>query len=185
MNNKNMMSRFGIASLAFGLLAMAGAAQAQNVTNNLKLTVAPEASLTITSASDTLLATSGGTFGLPFTGTTTFSYKIRTATTSGTGQIQLKVTTDFGSGGPSVANPAQGDALTYTCLATVKTGTATPCTGSLQPSTTGQTNVVSFGASTRSAQGGDSGSVAWTLPNDPQYLDGTYTAVVTYTISAT
>jgi hypothetical protein len=44
--------------------------------------------------------------------------------------------------------------------------------------------VVTFGADAKSAMAGNSGSVDWTLTNDPQYSTGTFTATVTFTISA-
>jgi hypothetical protein len=94
------------------------------------------------------------------------------------------VTTDFSpSGGPSVANPpTAGDALTYSC--TVSTP-GTPCSGTQTASTTSSTPVASFGANARSDRAGNSGSVAWTLTNDPLYETGSYSAVVTFTVSAT
>jgi hypothetical protein len=44
--------------------------------------------------------------------------------------------------------------------------------------------VVTFGAAARSSAAGDTGSVSWSLTNDPKYATGTYTATVTFTISA-
>jgi hypothetical protein len=45
--------------------------------------------------------------------------------------------------------------------------------------------VATFGANTHSAGAGTTGnSVAWTLLNDPAYPTGSYTAVATFTISA-
>jgi hypothetical protein len=45
--------------------------------------------------------------------------------------------------------------------------------------------VATFGAGASSAVAGNSGSVAWTLTNDPLYHTGAYSATVTFTISAT
>jgi hypothetical protein len=45
--------------------------------------------------------------------------------------------------------------------------------------------VGTFGAAAHSAVAGNSGSVAWTLTDDPAYGTGTYAATVTFTISAT
>lgn len=174
-----------ILALAAGLLLTASLAHAQlasTATNNLTVAPVAEAALTITSSASTALL-EGGTPFSNYAGTTSFTYYIRTSETSGNGTIQLQVTSDFSpSGGPSVKSPASGDALTYTC--TVSTpGTA--CTGSLTPSTTAQTSVATFIAGAHSAKTGNSGSVSWTLPNDPAYQTGnTYTATVTYTISA-
>jgi len=85
--------------------SLAGAATVTATgTTTLSLTVSNEASITITTTTTTLAAT-GTTFN-PYTGATNFTYKIRTSQTSGTGSIQLEVTTDFsGTGGPSVGTP--------------------------------------------------------------------------------
>ena len=126
----------------------------------------------------------GTTFNSNYTGTTSLTYKVRTTKVGGSGAITLKVTTDFGpAGGPSVATPpTAGDTLAYTCTLT-SPGTA--CSGSQTASTAAGTPVGTFGADAKSASAGNGGTVAWTLTNDPQYSTGTYTAIVTFTISAT
>jgi len=151
------------------------------VTNNLTVSPVAEAALTIGGSATNL--TSPGVNFSNYTGTTSFTYFIRTSETGGTGSIVLKVTSDFSpTGGPSVASPASGDALTYTCTVS-SPGTA--CTGSQTASTTSTTSVATFGAAAHSAKVGNSASVVWTLPNDPIYqTPGPYTATVTYTISA-
>ena len=163
--------------------SLAGAATVTATgTTTLSLTVSNEASITITTGTTTLAAT--GTVFNPYTGTTQFTYKIRTTQTSGTGSIVLQVTTDFsGTGGPSVGTPPNtGDALTYTCT----TASGTACSSATTASTTAQTSVATFGADAHSVTvAGDAGSVAWSLTNDPKYKTGTYTATATFTISAT
>ena len=72
--------------IACVLLALAGMAQAQSNTTSLQLTVGPEAALTVTTGT-TNLATTGTNFTIPYTGTTNFTYQIRTSKTSGTGTI--------------------------------------------------------------------------------------------------
>ena len=101
----------------------------------------------------------------------------------------MEITTDFSTGGagggPSVAAPPNsGDTLTYTCIAgsPVK-GTANPCRQSNRFHDS-CTPVVTFGATTLSDNVGDAASTSWVLANDPSYAAGTYTAVATYTISA-
>jgi hypothetical protein len=168
------------------LLVLASSAQAQfaaSGTTTLSATIAPEAALQI-NTSTTTLSEAGTTFNLSFTGTTSFTFKIRTTKATGTGTINLKVTTDFSpSGGPSVLTPpTAGDALAYTCSLT---GLGTACSGSQTASTTSSTPVGTFGANALSANAGNSGSVSWTLTDDPQYSTGTYTATVTFSISAT
>lgn len=163
------------------LLAQIAAAQTFGATGStqLSVTVGPEAAISVVNS--TTLVTTGTTFTNPFTGTTTFTYKVRTSKASGGGNITVKVTSDFtGSGlsGPSVAN---GDALTYSCSVG---SSGTPCS-SQSASTTSATPVATFGANAHSTLAGDSGSVAWSLANDPKYETGTYNATVTFTISAT
>jgi len=169
--------------LASALLAMAGTAHAQFAstgTGNVSVNVGAEASIRIDTPNLTL--TSTGTNFSDYTGSTGFTYMIRTSAGSGTGSITLKVTTDFsGTGGPSVAAPpTAGDTLSYTCTLS-SPGTA--AAGS-SASTTAATGVGTFGAGAASAKTGNTGSVSWDLTNDPAYKTGAYTAVVTYTINA-
>jgi streptogramin lyase len=170
-------------------LALAPAAFAAAVTatgtNNVAVTVGAEASITIGSA--TTLASVGTAFA-NYTGTTNFTYKIRTTKVGGSGNVALQVTTDFGAGGatgtPSVLTPpTTGDLLTYMCTAT-GTSSPTACTGPITASTTATTAVLSVVTDAHSALAGDSGSVSWTLVNDPMYKTGLYTAVVTFTVTA-
>ena len=163
-----------MSSLSYAQFASTG-------TTTLSVTVGTEAAIQIDTASTTL-GTSGGNFGNPYTGTTNFTYKVRTTQSSGTGSITLKVTTDFsGTGSPSVGSPVNGDLLTYTCS---NTGVGTACSSAQTASTSASTNVVTFGANAKSTSAGDHGSVAWSLTNDPAYATGTYNATVTFTVSA-
>lgn len=150
-------------------------------TTTVSVTVSSESSIRIDTATTTL--TAGAVFG-DYTGTTNFTYKIRTSQSTGTGNVQLQVTSDFSpAGGPSVGSPpSPGDTLDYTCTAAAP---ATACSGSQTASTGSATNVATFGADAHSAPAGNSGSTAWTLTNDPVYKTGAYTATVTFTISAT
>lgn len=172
--------------LAFALLASAGTARAQFATTGtttVSVAIAPEAALQINTSTSTLTA-AGTTFNANYTGSTSLTYKVRTTKVGGSGTITLKVTTDFSpAGGPSVGTPpTAGDTLAYTCTLTAP-GTA--CSGSQTSSTTAGTPVGTFGTDAKSASAGNGGSVSWTLTNDPQYSTGTYTATVTFTISAT
>jgi hypothetical protein len=164
-----------MSSLSYAQFASTG-------TTTLSVTVAPEAAIRIDTAS-TALNTSGANFANPYTGTTNFTYKVRTTKTGGSGTITLKVTTDFsGTGGPSVATPpTAGDLLAYTCSAA---GVGTACSSAVNASTASSTNVVTFGADAKSAISGDTGSVVWSLTNDPAYATGSYNATVTFTVSA-
>jgi hypothetical protein len=150
-------------------------------TSNISVTVSAEASLTINTSTTTL--TSSGVFS-PFVGSTNYTYLIRTSQSTGSGTIQLQVTADFSpSGGPSVSSPLNAaDKLTYTCTAA---SPATPCSGTVTATTTAQTSVATFGPDAHSASGGSTGVVSWSLVNDPAYKSGGFTAVATFTISAT
>jgi len=155
---------------------------AGNGSTTVSVTVGPEAAIQVDTTS-TALSTTGTVFN-DYTGTTNFTYKIRTGASSGTGTITLQVTADFSpSGGPSVASPpTAGDTLAYTCTVS---SPGTGCSGSQTSSTTTSTPVATFGANARSAKAGNSGSVSWTLTNDPRYQTGSYSATVTVTVSAT
>jgi hypothetical protein len=153
-----------------------------NGTTTLDLSVASEAAIRVDTAATSL--TSGGTFA-DYTGTTNFTYKIRTTKVGGSGSVTLQITTDFApAGGPSVASPPDpADTLEYTCTVALP-GSA--CAGSQAASTTAATGVATFGANARSVAAGTGGnSVSWTLTNDPQYETGSYSATATFTISAT
>ena len=164
------------------LSPMAFAQFASTGTTTLSVTVGPEAAIQVNTATTTLAA-AGTNFNNPYSGTTNFTYKMRTTKSGGSGAITLKVTTDFGpAGGPSVATPpTAGDALSYTCSLS---GVGTACSGSQTASTASSTSVATFGADNKSAAAGDTGSVGWSLTNDPAYSTGSYSAVVTLTVSA-
>jgi len=151
-------------------------------TTTMSVAIGAEASLAV-NTSTTTLTTSGSIFAA-FTGTTSLTYKIRTTQSTGTGTVTAKVTTDFSpASGPSVAAPpSAGDTLTYTCTVS-SPGTA--CSGTQTASTTAQTSIATFGAGASSAVGGNSASLSWILVNDPLYHTGSYTATVTFTVSAT
>jgi hypothetical protein len=151
-------------------------------TTTVSVTVGAEASVQIDTGTTGL--TSSGTLFSDYTGTTNYTYKIRTTKTGGTGTITLKVTSDFSpTGGPSVATPpTSGDALAYTCTVVAPASACSAQTAS----TTTSTAVASFGANATSAKAGNSGNaVNWTLTNDPVYQTGSFNAVATFTISAT
>ncbi|MGD0840585.1 MAG: hypothetical protein ABSA32_05445 [Candidatus Acidiferrales bacterium] len=130
----------------------------------------------------TMLSSSGGTLS-DYTGTTSFTYFIRTGTVGGSGYIKLQVTSDFSpTGGPSVGTPiAAGDTLRYAC-AISSPGTA--CSGFQVASVASQTPVGTFTTNAHTAANGSSASILWELTNDPLYQTGTYMATITYTISA-
>jgi hypothetical protein len=160
--------------LLAGLGAFSAFGQSATGTTTLSVSVGPEASLVIDTATTNLTTT--GTVFADYTGTTNFTYKVRTTQGSGTASITVLLTEFAGSGGPTVAN------LTY--LSTP----ISPATGvtSTAASKASATTVASFTADMHSATSGTSGNtVSWTLANDPAYKTGTYSATATFSISAT
>ncbi len=178
-----MYKKLSMLVISATLLTLSAQAQfAGTGTTTVSVNVAAEAALQVNTATTTLANV--GTIFNAYTGTTNFSYKVRTTKTGGNGSITLQVTSDFSpANGPSVATPPTGgDAMTYTCTVAAP---ATACSGSLTSSTSAATNVAAFGANAHSANAGNTGSVAWSLTDDPTYQTGAYSATVTFTISAT
>jgi hypothetical protein len=147
-------------------------------TTTLSLTVASEASLHIDSPTTTL-ATVGTVFA-NYTGTTSFTYKIRTTKTGGSGTLTAALTAPFGAGGPVLG--AGSTDLQFTCSVSLP---ATGCTSAQPVTTAAAGTVATFGTNAHSARAGNSGSVVWALVNDPVYETDSYTATVTFTVSAT
>jgi hypothetical protein len=173
--------------LAVALLFMTPLAHAQlgntSVNSNLSILVSPEAALTIQTTTTSL--TSPLTNFSAYTGTTNFTYFVRTTKSGGTGSVTVAVADFSPAGGPSIVTPpTPTDKLTYSCtVPAASSGSVTPCTGPVTAATSA-TNVATFGADTRSPFAGVGSSVSWTLTNDPLYQTGSYTAVATFTISA-
>lgn len=125
-----------------------------------------------------------------FTGSMTLSYRARTGEATGQGRITVKATSDFRpAGGPSIAAPPNSaDKFTYIC------GGATlgvSCSGVQTMSTTSATTVVTMGASSCTGGGApcstanpNTANILFILPDDPKYKTGSYSATLTFTISA-
>ena len=123
--------------------------------------------------------TKGGSNWQSWTGTTAFTYTARTTTSGGTGSITATVSsgTFFSGSGITYAD------LTYT---TTRSGSVGTAVGSSTAVATTATNIVSaFGADAHTADGGDTGTIGWTLADRATYKTGQTTAVVTLTISVT
>ena len=163
------------ASLSQAQLAATG-------TTTLSVNVGAEAALTV--GNSTALSSTGTTFS-NYTGTTSLTYFVRTINS---GTVTLQVTGDFSpNGGPSVATPpTAGDKLIYNCAVNTPGthGGVTNCSTGQQAATASATKVATFGADARSVSAGNTGTVSWTLTNDPAYKAGAYSATVTFTISA-
>src|SRR5512141_1579795 len=95
-------------SLALAITALAIAPMAFGAdVSVLGVTVGPEASFTAVDAT-TSMTKADTAFGA-YTGTTNFTYKIRTTLSGGSGSITVLVTAFSGTGGPAVSD------LAYTC----------------------------------------------------------------------
>jgi hypothetical protein len=137
------------------------------------------------SVPSSLILTSTGTTFVAYSASLSISYLARTTATTGSGSLTMRATSDFSpAGGPSIA----GGQLTYTCSAALL-GAA--CSGAQTASTSSQTNVVTMGASLCTGGGSlcSSGSPntvqsTFTLSNNPAFKTGTYSATLTFTISA-
>ncbi len=131
-----------------------------------------------------LTLTSTGALFTPYAGSLMVSYRIR-STASGTGSITVQASSDFTpAGGPSIA----GGVLSYTCGgASLGAG----CSGSRTVSTTGQTGVVTVSGASCTGGGGACSSadpnvvqVNFLLQNSSNYTSGTFSASLTFNISA-
>ncbi len=154
----------------------------RSTTQTLSAQINPIGKLAV--GASTSLAASGTTF-VTYSGTLPVSYRIRTTPTGG-GTITVQATSEFSpAGGPSVSSGA----LTYTCTgASLGTG----CSGTQIVSRTAQTPVLNVPASACTGGGGacsavdpNSVSVNFFLTNDPQFQTGSFSAALTFTISAT
>ena len=128
--------------------------------------------------------TSTGTVFNTYTGSLTLSYRAR-STPAGGGTITVQSTGEFSpAGGPTVSSGT----FTYACSAATL---GTPYSGPLTLSLVSQTNVLTIppgactgGGAPCSAADPNSVVVNFSLANDPAYETGSYTAVLTFTISS-
>ena len=124
----------GLATLGLFMAPVVFAAT-DTATTTLGVTVSPEASITVT-ASPTLAK--GGTKFESYTGTTTYTYKVRTTQTTGAGSVTAQVTTAF----------AAASGITTADLSHVAStaGVGTANTTSTTASASVATNLLTFGA---------------------------------------
>ena len=185
-----LSTRLARSAILLGVLLASVCARAQTATQTLQANILAEGGL-FTIPSVTLTKT--GTIFNSYTGSLTgLQYRARTTSTGG-GNITVKATTDFpcASGGPCIATPpTPGDALTYICSGATL---GSNCSGTQTVSTTTSTSVVSGIPASACTGGGGSCSAAdpntvnlnFILTNDPKYKTGSYSATLTFTISAT
>lgn len=167
-----------LALLALLLTTVPGAwAQTQTLT----VVLSPAAS--ITTPATISLTKVGSTFGSFTTPATSIQFDIRNTQASGGGSITLKAAEFTPTTGPKIAS---GN-LTYVCNAA---SLGTPCSGTQTLSTTTATPVVTFPASSCTGAGctgtsPQSVQVLFTLTDSSQYKTATYSATLTFTVSAT
>jgi hypothetical protein len=148
-------------------------------TTTLNLTVGAESAIVVGATA----GFSTSTAFAAYTTSTPFTYYIRTSG-SGTGAISVKFVSDWaGTGGPAIVGPpTAGDYLSY--VNSVSTPGTVGAAGNVTALGTAY-SVATFASGAASAIGGNTGSVAWSLVNDPNYKQGSYSITATFTISAT
>jgi len=160
--------------LGFALTTVSGAwGQSGSVGSSvLSLTVSAESAIRLDVPRVALARLGGKAFG----GDTSLTWKVRTQTVGGSGDITVKLTSAFPTGSSSAA-----DELTFECMAASR---GAGCTGSQFVSATRAVTVVRFNSGAHSAPGGDSGSIRWKLKNEPPCGEETCEAIATFTISS-
>jgi hypothetical protein len=160
-------------------LPVAGTGDVQSVTQTLSVNVMPSGTLTIPPSVS--LQAADAHFGGNLSGTLTVSFWSRTSDGGG-GSITVQGASDFSSaGGPSIAN------ITYMCSgATLGTG----CSGNQTLAISTQTPLVTIpggtctgGGSACSTQQPNTVLLTFTGPNKPHFKTGTYSALITFTIT--
>ena len=152
---------------------MFAAGATDSATTTLGVTVSAEASITVTQSPTLAKAT---TEFEAYVGNTTFTYKVRTAESGGSGSVTALVTTAF----------AVGSGITTADLSHVVTGdgSGTENGSTTTASASEATNIITFGEAAHSADSGDSATIAWTLADRPTYKTGPWSTVVTLTITS-
>ena len=157
---------FGATVIGILTLALAPTASAQRMGGtNLTVTIPVRSALVVnTSTASTPTLSSGST---------SFSYFLRSSRSAGVGSIALKITS-----APSAAgNSATSQSVTYTCTASV--GNA--CAGMQNATTTtNATPIVSFGSDAYSPLAGARGAINWSLPKTA----GNQNVIATFIISS-
>jgi hypothetical protein len=179
--SKSMAARLVFSAALFGI-ACAPLAHSATATVTQTLNAQLSAAVDITLPASLTLTNTGTVFN-NYTGSMTVQYRVRTTTTGTGGTLTVQATANFAAGGPSVAS----NTLTYTCSGATL-GTA--CSGTRTVSLTAATNVLTVptGICTGAACGNASPnmlSTSFTLVDDPAYQTGSYSATLTFTVSAT
>ena len=125
-----------------------------------------------------------GTVFSPYAGSLTLRYRVRSTPTGAVSTLTVQATGDFSpSGGPIISSGP----LTYSCAGATL---GTPCGGVQTASTTAQTSVTTIPPAACTGGGGPCSAadpntvdLNFSLENDPVYNTGSYSAVLTFTIS--
>jgi hypothetical protein len=167
--------------IAASLPVQSGFGDTGSTTQTLNATLSPAITLT---APGSVALTRGSTPFTTFQANVPLTFRVRT-TPTGSGSITMRVTSDFSpTGGPSVA----ANGLIYTCSGSF----GSVCSGNQTATTSSQTPVLTVPGSACTGGGGacsgsdpNSVTVTFSLTDDPTYPTGSYSAQVTFTISAT
>jgi hypothetical protein len=179
-----------VAVVALLVAPVCSQAQTTLGTQTLYLTLQNAATMTVSPSSVGLTHTGTAFSNYTSASSITVSYWIRTTPSTGSGNVQVQAAefTPTGAGGPVIGS--SGGPLTYTCSGATL---GTNCSGNQTLSTTTQTSVVtSIPAGACTGGGGicssavpNTVSTSFTLTNNPAYKTGSYSSILTFTISAT
>lgn len=156
-----------------------GLAVASAQTQSLVVVLPP--AVGITAPASFTLTSGGTTFGTFASPSVLIQFYVRNTQGSGTGSITVKATEFSPAAGPLIAN------VTYICSAP-SVGVACPGTQTLSTGLT--TPIVTFPASACTGAGctgttPQTVQLLFNLANSSQYKTGTYSATLTFTVSAT
>jgi len=183
-DKKALAKRFAVLALVLILvLPLQSPSVTVSATQTLSAVISPKGKVSVTPAISMI---NSGTAFTSYSGSLPVQFYIRTSA-GAAGTITVQATSDFSpAGGPLVTN---GN-LTYTCSGATL-GTA--CSGTQTVSRTLQTPVLNVSSAGGTCTGGggscsaaapNSVSINLSLPNDPTLSTGTYSAQLTFTISA-
>jgi hypothetical protein len=182
-----LITRLALLVAVVALLVAPVCLQAQVQT--LYLTLQNAVKLSVSPSSVSLTNTGTAFSNYTSASSITVSYWIRTTPSTGSGNVQVQAAefTPTGKGGPVIGS--SGGPLTYTCSGATL---GTNCSGNQTVRITTQTPVVTSipagactGGTNCSAAVPNTVSTSFTLTNNPAYKTGSYSSVLTFTISAT
>ncbi|MBZ5728204.1 MAG: hypothetical protein LAP87_24860 [Acidobacteriia bacterium] len=179
-----MFRRLRVVLFVLGILPVgAGLGSTGSTTQGLTAQINVASGLTVAASA---AMTPGASKFAPFQATLPVSYWARTTPTGAGGTVTVRVTSDFApAGGPSAASGV----LTYTCggqtYGTACSGTQTASTAAQTPLLTLPPSACTGGGGSCSAASPNTVNLNLTLTDNPAYPTGSYSAVITFTISAT